>query len=318
MIHSRAFLLLRKELTFFQQEEHEEISVSPVENDLFHWKATIKPKDSLWEGGVFEALIHFNEDYNYSAPKIQFLTIPFHPNVHGRTGVVFLDIIETWCEENNIPQLFRSLLGIFDGPDLKRGAILNKDAAKMLQLTPHTYRQMALDCVTASLRVQSGKTPYGEDTSKGSVSIAVSYKPSETQRHRAKPVSFVDYQTFWKTIATSIADEEGSTVLQTGINSYAPKTGEELLEQTMRFQDMIHRYQSLKYGIIQSQNPSVKPKPPEQMRTEHMEQLKALYHQGVTAEESNGTSTENKDNNLDVQELLDWTQQLDADKIENV
>lgn len=79
----------------------------------------------------------------------------------------------------------------------------------------------------------------------------------------------------------------------------------------------------------------MKPKPPEQMRTEHMEQLKALYHQGVTgllevvyyflylilihlAEESNGTSTENKDNNLDVQELLDWTQQLDADKIENV
>lgn len=43
------------------------------------------------------------------------------------------------------------------------------------------------------------------------MSIAVSYKPSETQRHRAKPVSFVDYQTFWKTIATSIADEEGST-----------------------------------------------------------------------------------------------------------
>ena len=30
--------------------------------------------------------------------------------VHGRTGEVFLDIIETWCEENNIPQLFRSLL----------------------------------------------------------------------------------------------------------------------------------------------------------------------------------------------------------------
>ena len=30
--------------------------------------------------------------------------------VHGRTGTVFLNIIETWCEENNIPQLFRSLL----------------------------------------------------------------------------------------------------------------------------------------------------------------------------------------------------------------
>lgn len=45
--------------------------------------------------------------------------------------------------------------GLFDAPDMKRGAVLNKDAAKMLQLTPHTYRQMVLDCVTASLRVQS-------------------------------------------------------------------------------------------------------------------------------------------------------------------
>lgn len=45
--------------------------------------------------------------------------------------------------------------GIFDAPDLRSGAILNKDAAKMLQWTPHTYRQMALDCVAASLRVQS-------------------------------------------------------------------------------------------------------------------------------------------------------------------
>ena len=46
------------------------------------------------------------------------------------------------------------LQAVFDAPDLKRGAILNKDAAKMLQLTPHTYRQMVLDCVAASLRVQ--------------------------------------------------------------------------------------------------------------------------------------------------------------------
>ena len=38
-------------------------------------------------GGVFEALIHFSGDYNYSAPKIQFLTIPFHPN-----GVVYFAV----------------------------------------------------------------------------------------------------------------------------------------------------------------------------------------------------------------------------------
>lgn len=34
----------------------------------------------LLTDGVFEALIHFSGDYNYAAPKVQFLTIPFHPN----------------------------------------------------------------------------------------------------------------------------------------------------------------------------------------------------------------------------------------------
>ena len=36
-----------------------------------------------YTGGVFEAMIHFSSDYNYVAPKIQFLTIPFHPNGKG-------------------------------------------------------------------------------------------------------------------------------------------------------------------------------------------------------------------------------------------
>jgi len=66
MIHSRAFLLLRKELFFFQQEDQQvvinyvltivsvavvcqDISVS-VEDDMFHWSATIRPKDALWKG----------------------------------------------------------------------------------------------------------------------------------------------------------------------------------------------------------------------------------------------------------------------------
>jgi len=47
------------------------------------------------------------------------------------------------------------LKGLFDDPDLRDVAVLNKDAAKMLQFSPFTYKQMALDCVAASLRIQS-------------------------------------------------------------------------------------------------------------------------------------------------------------------
>ena len=47
------------------------------------------------------------------------------------------------------------LKDLFGDPDLRDVAVLNKDAAKMLQFSPFTYKQMALDCVAASLRIQS-------------------------------------------------------------------------------------------------------------------------------------------------------------------
>ena len=41
-------------------------------------------------GGVFKALIHFSGDYNYVAPKVQFLTIPFHPNGEALHSVLLV------------------------------------------------------------------------------------------------------------------------------------------------------------------------------------------------------------------------------------
>lgn len=67
-----------------------------------------------------------------------------------------------------------------------------------------------------------------------------------------------------------------------------------------------------------------------------MDQLRVLYHHHGTgllttctlnlihtpwplpAAEPTRSLTENKDTNSDVEELLDWTQQLDADKIDSV
>ena len=41
-------------------------------------------------------------------------------------------------------------------PELAGGCVRNIAAAKLLREAPHTYKQMALDCVTASLRVDGG------------------------------------------------------------------------------------------------------------------------------------------------------------------
>ncbi|XP_065911677.1 ubiquitin-conjugating enzyme E2 U-like [Dysidea avara] len=323
MIHSRAFLLLRKELILFQQQQQERgISVSLVEDDMFLWNATIKlVEESVWKGGIFEALIHFNGEYNEVAPKVQFLTIPFHPNVDAKTGEAYLRIVHYWCGEYTASQLLLSIQDLFGDPDLRDVAVLNKDAAKMLQFSPFTYKQMALDCVAASLRIQSGKAPYGDKINKEVESIAVSYKPiEESSDLHAKPISFADYQTYWKGIATSVADVDGSTILQTGFNTdIASKEEETTLEhQAVVFQDMLHRYHSLKYGIIRSRNHPTKPKSARKQRAEHMDQLKMLYHRETGHDHSTKLSTpKDKDTNTDIQQLLDWTQQLDPDAIDS-
>ena len=46
--------------------------------------------------------------------------------------------------------LLQAMLG---EPELDSGCIAHQAAARIYHTAPHTYRQMALDCITASLRI---------------------------------------------------------------------------------------------------------------------------------------------------------------------
>ena len=48
---------------------------------------------------------------------------------------------------------------LLDNPELDGGCVCNAVAARLLQDAPRTYRQMALDCVTASLRIDGEFLP---------------------------------------------------------------------------------------------------------------------------------------------------------------
>ena len=45
-------------------------------------------------------------------------------------------------------------------PELDGGCIVHEAAAHIYLTAPHTYRQMALDCITASLRIDGKKYTY--------------------------------------------------------------------------------------------------------------------------------------------------------------
>jgi ubiquitin-conjugating enzyme E2 A len=50
-------------------------------SNLMVWQAVIfGPDDSAWEGGTFNLLIEFSEEYPNKPPKVRFVSKVYHPN----------------------------------------------------------------------------------------------------------------------------------------------------------------------------------------------------------------------------------------------
>ena len=81
-MHSRAYLLLNKDLTQLQRQPIKGISAAPIsEDNLFQWEASVTGLvGTQWEGGIFRLSLNFSSAYNSSPPNVWFTTVPFHPN----------------------------------------------------------------------------------------------------------------------------------------------------------------------------------------------------------------------------------------------
>jgi len=65
----------------------------PDENNIFEWRVYIEgPKDTPYEGGIFQAKLSFPQDYPMSPPGMQMITEFWHPNVYydGRVCISIL------------------------------------------------------------------------------------------------------------------------------------------------------------------------------------------------------------------------------------
>ena len=69
----------------------------PGKENIFKWRAIfIGPEGTPYDGGLFEALIKFEEDYPLSPPKIYFKTKIFNCNISSFDGKVCISIINNW------------------------------------------------------------------------------------------------------------------------------------------------------------------------------------------------------------------------------
>jgi ubiquitin-conjugating enzyme E2 G1 len=140
---SFAIKKLRREFTDINEKGDVPFTVGLIdENDMFKWEVLlVGPEDTIYEGGVFSAILEFPQDYPNSPPKMSFTSKMWHPNIF-KNGSVCISILhppvidhtnlmerldEKWRPVLGVKEIVLSVLSMLCAPNLDSPA--NVDAA---------------------------------------------------------------------------------------------------------------------------------------------------------------------------------------------
>jgi len=159
---TQATARLQKELKDLNKNPLEGFKVELLdENSLFEWQVWMAgAPGTLWDGGIFRALLKFPEDYPNSPPKMKFLSDFWHPNIYP-DGTVCISILhtpdpmnpeekaeETWRPILTVESILVSVTSMFSDPNFSSPA--NVDASVEWRKSPDTYKKKVLRLVEKS------------------------------------------------------------------------------------------------------------------------------------------------------------------------
>jgi ubiquitin-conjugating enzyme E2 A len=144
------------------------ITLLPIfsNSNILVWQAVIfGPDDTPWEGGTFNLLLEFAEDYPNKAPKVRFVSKIYHPNVYA-DGQICLDILQSqWSPIYDVAALLASIQSLLCDPNPNSPA--NSEAARLFSENRTEYDKRVKKCVEDSW-VSTGSTAAEQVTPTGS------------------------------------------------------------------------------------------------------------------------------------------------------
>ncbi|KAJ1286151.1 hypothetical protein BS78_03G330600 [Paspalum vaginatum] len=140
---TQASLLLQKQLRDLAKHPVDGFSAGLVDDsNVFEWQVTIiGPPDTLYDGGYFNAIMSFPQNYPNSPPSVRFTSEMWHPNVYpdGRVCISILHppgedpngyelASERWTPVHTVESIVLSIISMLSSPNDESPA--NIEAAK--------------------------------------------------------------------------------------------------------------------------------------------------------------------------------------------
>ena len=157
--------LLKKQLRDINKSTDLGFSVGLIDdNDYYKWSVLFTgPEDTIFEGGLFKAILTFPKDYPQNPPEMKFITEMFHPNIY-KDGRVCISILhspgvdrfneqekaeERWRPSLGAEQILISVISMLNDPNCNSPA--NIDASVMLRNNPKEYEKKVRQLVLKSM-----------------------------------------------------------------------------------------------------------------------------------------------------------------------
>lgn len=143
IVSNQASLLLQKQLKELNKNPVIGFSAGLIDDtNLFRWRINVAgPEGTFYEGGQFNLVMTFPENYPQSPPEARFTSKMWHPNVYpdGRVCISILHppgddpngyelASERWSPAQSVETIMVSLISMLSCPNNESAA--NVDAAK--------------------------------------------------------------------------------------------------------------------------------------------------------------------------------------------